>query len=180
MELTEKCNYEKILDEETPQAERIAEYLMGYGVTDVLDVGCGPGNYVKEMRKRGINAFGVDIDDRAINEEHCIISDITNEDPLHKYAVVLSLEVGEHIPEDKSWDYIRYIARCEPTMIMFSAALHGQGGDGHINCQNKSYWAARFRWYGYKYDPIATEDFVNYMRNGYHMGWLLQNVMIFN
>jgi len=34
--LTDPCDYDRILDEETPQAKRIASYLAGYNITRVL------------------------------------------------------------------------------------------------------------------------------------------------
>jgi hypothetical protein len=176
----EPCNYERILDEETPQAKRIAEYLYGYGVDKVLDVGCGPGNYVAAMNAIGIDATGVDVDRRCLQTPECHVTDITWDEPKFTAPVVLSLEVGEHIPADYSWHYIRYIAKCNPSMVLFSAAQPYQGGDGHINCQPKHYWCSRFEWLGYKYDNIATTDFLNFMRNGYHMGWLANNAMIFH
>jgi len=175
------CNYDGIISEETPQAERIARYLKESGFRNVLDVGCGPGIYVKAMRHLDIEANGVDIDPRAAKEANCHIEDIVNRSLCPSFCAhtVLSLEVGEHIPEDHSWDYIRYIRNCEPTTVIFSAAQPGQGGDGHINCQPPSYWCNRLNWYGFGYNPAATSHFVDYMRSGYHMGWLVNNVMIF-
>jgi len=177
--LTQPCNYDRILDEETPQAQRIARYLTGYNVTRVLDVGCGPANYVEALRDAGISAFGIDIDERCLRSVYCFCMDLTKEPCPIKSPVVLSLEVGEHIPAQYSKRYIEFIAEAEPSMVIFSAANHGQNGDGHINCHDKSYWATRFEWFGYTYDPIATQDFVDYMKDGYHLGWLVKNVMIF-
>lgn len=179
--LTHPCNFDGILNEETEQARRLARYFKGYGIGCVLDVGCGPGNYVAEMRKIGIQAYGVDIDPRCKDVPHCEVFDITAFDGIcGHFPVILSLEVGEHIPEHLSWRYIRFIAAHTPGMVVFSAAAPGQGGDGHINCQNKSYWAHRFERYGYEYDPMATHDIRNYMSQGYHLGWFAQNVMIFH
>ena len=177
--LTDPCDYDRILDEETPQAKRIASYLAGYNITRVLDVGCGPANYVEAMRDAGISAFGIDIDERCLRSVYCMCMDLTTADCPVQAPVVLSLEVGEHIPREHSKRYIEFIAQSGATMVVFSAARHGQTGEGHINCQDKSYWATRFEWCGYKYDPNATWDFIDYMKQGYHLGWLIQNVMIF-
>jgi hypothetical protein len=175
------CNYDGIIREETPQAERIARYFKERNWLNVLDVGCGPGIYVKAMRELGMNAHGVDIDPRAATAPFCTIEDIVVRAHMPWLCAnfVLSLEVGEHIPEKHSWDYIRYIRNCEPKLVVFSAAQPGQGGDGHINCQPRSYWCSRFNWHGYVYDAEQTARFVDYMKSGYHMGWLVNNVMIF-
>ena len=155
--LTHPCNYEGILNEETEQAKRLAKYLKEYGAQSVLDVGCGPGNYVQAMRDEGIMAWGVDIDPRCEAQPFCRILDITKQNENYiGFPVVLSLEVGEHIPEELSWKYIDFIAAAMPGMVIFSAARPGQGGDGHINCQNKSYWVHRFEKRGFRYDQFAT------------------------
>lgn len=180
--LTHPCNFEGIENEEQPQAERIAQFLFNCdSEQSVLDVGCGPGTYVREMRKLGMKAYGVDIDIRCLKTPHCEVVDIVNPPFLSIYEpdTVISLEVGEHIPAKDSWNYISYISYQGPKMVIFSAAAPGQGGDGHINCQNKSYWACRFERFGYTYDGKATEEFLQYLIAGPHMGWLRNNVMIF-
>lgn len=180
--LTHPCNFEGITHEEMPQAERIAEFLAGYDKKQVvLDVGCGPGIYVTKLREAGITAYGVDIDPRCEPVPHCYVVDITDRKlpRLFEPNTVISFEVGEHIPEEKSWDYIRYISIQNPSMVIFSAAAPGQGGDGHINCQNKSYWSHRFQRFGFNYDGKATEIFVDFLISGPHMGWLRNNAMVF-
>ena len=180
--LTHPCNYEGIDDEEREQARRLAIYFKSYGIMEVLDVGCGPGTYVDEFLKVDIHAMGIDIDPRCKQNAHCEVVDVTKEraDSFYKdIQMILSLEVGEHIPEEYSWKYVDYISQCNPGMVVFSAAKPGQGGDGHINCQEKSYWAHRFEKRGYAYDPVATDDIRKYMASGYHLGWFTQNVMIF-
>lgn len=181
--LTHPCNFEGITNEEQPQAERIAEFLYLCDPSQrVLDVGCGPGIYVTEMRKRGIQAFGVDIDPRCKSTPFCDVMDITKDNCLTIYEpkTVISLEVGEHIPPEHSWDYISFISGQCPSMVLFSAAAPGQSGDGHINCQNKSYWTRRFQRFGFQYDGQATEEFLQFLIAGPHMGWLRNNAMIFH
>ena len=172
------CNYERIVAEETPQAKQLAQYLLHAGISSVIDVGCGPGNYVAAINDAGIQAVGVDIDDRCLGTPGCTVCDITASAPPPAYQAVLSLEVGEHIPEGQAGDYIRYIAGCRPELLIFSAAQPGQGGDGHINCQPKHYWSKLLEGAGYEWDLEATEEFVLFMKAGPHMGWLVNNVML--
>ena len=63
--------------------------------------------------------------------------------------------------------------------IYFSAAHVGQGGSGHINCQPKQYWIDLFSFHGYEVDDEATKKFIDYLLEGYHMGWLVMNVVVF-
>jgi 2-polyprenyl-3-methyl-5-hydroxy-6-metoxy-1,4-benzoquinol methylase len=186
----EPVDFDAIVREERPQAERIAEYFatrMAKG-TRVLDVGCGPGIYVNAMRARGIEARGCDIDSRVPHgPDHFFQCDFRKGmsvtaalEKLGKWPeIVLSLEVGEHIEKRYADDYVRFINHVQPEGVFFSAARPGQGGIGHINCQFKHYWVALFHEVGFYYHPEATEDWLNFMRQGPHMGWLTQNGMVF-
>jgi SAM-dependent methyltransferase len=178
--------------EETPQAIRIAEWMrLKHKDASILDVGCGPGIYVKAMRDAGLNAFGVDNDERLVEGAFLKRIDVTTyfrgvpqtvKSPLFgDCSVILSLEVGEHLPSEKADDYVDFIrGSWEATeIIYFSAARPGQGGEGHINCQPKAYWVSKFHDAGYWLDPDATDEWLNWMRGGYHMGWLTQNGMVF-
>lgn len=179
----EPCDFAAIEREERPQAERLAWYLSAvHRGQKILDVGCAHGLYVEEMRKMGLQAYGVDNDPRLVESDFLFKQDITGDPHLPSECpidIVLSLEVGEHIPEELATLYVQFIAHQRPSLVYFSAARPGQGGQGHVNCQPKSYWTRRFAQSGYFVDPEATENWLGYMRNGYHMGWLVQNGILF-
>jgi SAM-dependent methyltransferase len=182
--MTEPCDFDTIVREETPQAERIAEYFADqYGSARVLDIGCGPGIYVTAMRAKSLDAYGIDQDDRMPKGLYFEKWDVTNIIPYHRlgdvFQLVLSLEVGEHIEEDLSDDYLLCIQSTGANVVYFSAARPLQGGHGHINCQPKSYWVKKFHRRGYWLDPDETDKWIGFMRQGYHMGWLLQNGLVF-
>ena len=176
----EPCDFDTISQEEFPQAVRIAEYLHARGARTICDVGCGPGIYVTAMRTFGLKAYGVDHDPRLPADAHFIRTDIASEmwkrEPVD---VTLSLEVGEHLPEDKADAYVRYLASTGCSTLYFSAARPGQGGHGHINCHPKSYWTRKLHAVGFYVDPDETDAWLGFMRGGYHMGWLTQNGMVF-
>jgi SAM-dependent methyltransferase len=182
---TEQQDWEAIEREERPQARRIAQYFrqidyesLGRPMPRIIDVGCGPGLYVEEMRRQGLAAYGVDNDPRLVESDWLHRGDITEEQP-NDFDVALSLEVGEHIPEVLSAHYIRFLAATGADFLYFSAARPGQGGIGHINCQPKSYWAMRLARRGFYFHHEETERWLGFMRDGYHMGWLTQNGMVF-
>ena len=108
-------------------------------------------------------------------------ADLTDPDtfPPGNFDIALSLEVGEHLPEVSSWDFITIIAKTFAHTVYFSAARPGQGGEGHINCQPKAYWVERFLSRGFWLDPDTTDEWLGFMRQGPHMGWLTQNGMVF-
>lgn len=143
----------------------------------ILDVGCGPGIYVQALRDQGFQADGVDIDPATPFDQVDVFSD----EFLHNYTgydLCLCLEVAEHISADRADEFVRRLTRVAPTVI-FSAAVPGQGGHGHINCQPKEYWEEKFNRLNFVQDTTRTQDFIEFMRQGYHMGWLVNNVQIF-
>jgi hypothetical protein len=55
----------------------------------------------------------------------------------------VSLEVAEHLREDSALDFIGSLTRAGD-VVMFSAAIPGQGGSNHVNEQWQSYWCDLF------------------------------------
>jgi hypothetical protein len=168
-----QIDFERIAREELPQAKRIAEWMKAHHPHGrIVDIGCGPGLYVNEMRALGLDAIGVDNDERLPNGPWFMRQDITDVEPPPLGTVVLSLEVGEHLPRDRSWRYVDYISSTGVGIVYFSAARPGQGGEGHINCQPKGFWLRLFTQYGFYFDYEATDEWLRYLRSGPHMGWL--------
>jgi SAM-dependent methyltransferase len=152
----------------------------------ILDVGCGPGIYVEQMLAQGLDAYGVDVERPPAESPRLQrLSVFDSSFPVRycgRFDLVLSLEVGEHLPGQLAFEYVRRLVDClSPSgrrTILFSAAHPGQGGDGHINCQPKAYWLDLFRFAGMSLDEIATEDMLRFMTDGPHMGWFRMNAMI--
>lgn len=180
--MIEPCDYEAIEREERPQAVRIAQYMHSVlpEAARIIDVGCGPGLYVEELRKHQFAALGVDNDPRLPKTSEFLSLDLAvSHWSRQPCDVVLSLEVGEHIHEQFARGYLRFIKSTGARLVYFSAARPGQGGHGHINCQPKAYWTRLFHDQGFYYDPDETNEWLGFMRAGYHMGWLTQNGMVF-
>lgn len=145
---------------------------------NIIDVGCGPGIYVKALQEAGINAEGVDIDPASPCTKIDIFSEEFRVNFFGKYDLALCLEVAEHLPERWADSLVDVLTNLAP-MVLFSAAIPGQGGHGHINCQYKSYWLNKFGEKNYVVDTDATEKLLNFMRGGQHMGWFIQNAVVF-
>lgn len=143
----------------------------------ILDVGCGPGIYVEALRQAGFTADGVDPDPACPYDQLSVFDDAFS-DKYKNYDLCLCLEVGEHLLEELADIFVARLVGTAPT-ILFSAALPGQGGHGHINCQPKEYWERKFAAHNYVLDTAATEQFRQFLLAGYHMGWLVNNVQIF-
>lgn len=181
--------YSQIEQEETPQAVRLAEYLTAkYSPESVIDLGCATGLYLKPFSSAS-RRVGVEQSFQAcyMGQVPILQDDITN--PMCRYGefdLVICLEVLEHIPADRASDAIKTIVSCLAPhgRIIFSAAIPGQGGEGHINCQPKEYWLTLFRnvhLFSDRYVDLSdgeTADLIDFMKSGYHMGWLTQNGMV--
>ena len=118
--------------------------------TSILDVGCGIGAWLEQYSKLGITDFyGVDgdyVDQRAlvIPQKNFSAQDISKPFDLgRKFDLVQCLEVAEHLPEPCSRTLIENITR-HGKIVVFSAAVPGQGGENHINEKPYEYWRNLF------------------------------------
>ena len=127
--------------------------VAGLQPKSMLDIGCGQGEWVEAFRQHGVFSIGVDIS--APEGEGYRRHDLT--EPLDlgwDYDMVLCLETGEHLPEDAA-DTLVETACWHSDTIVFSAAVLGQEGIGHINCQPHEYWHEKFQERGYRvYDSV--------------------------
>lgn len=116
----------------------------------VIDVGCGEGWWGITFEQHGFTAKGCD----GPWVEQPVISDFTvrnlETDSLNMGTadVAVCLEVAEHLTEERAKVLIGEL--CEAAdFVLFSAAIPGQTGAGHINCQWQSYWGDLFEAQGF-------------------------------
>ena len=134
----------------------------------IVDVGCGTGIWLREWDKQGISDY-LGIDGDYIREEQLVIA---KEKFLHanldkgfrlplKYELVVCLEVAEHIQPPAAKEFIASLC-ASGDVILFSAAIPGQGGLNHINEQYPHYWATLFKQHGFSpYDCIRERIWLN-------------------
>ncbi|MCU0446114.1 MAG: class I SAM-dependent methyltransferase [Microscillaceae bacterium] len=146
----------------------------------VLDVGCGIGTWLKVFQDYGIeDVTGIDGEyakpNLLINQEKFMAWDLGQPLQLNRqFDLVVSLEVAEHLPESVADTFVHNLIK-HGTIILFSAAIPGQGGSGHINEQWASYWHKKFKEYDYEfYDLIRP-----LVWNNENIGiWYRQNIFI--
>ena len=129
----------------------------------VIDVGCGLGTFLKvfkdEGAKRvlGLDGKWVDLSllKKNISTSEFIVADLEKEININEqFDLAISLEVAEHISEDAADQFIRSLTKLSK-VVLFSAAVPGQKGYGHINEQWPDYWRKKFASYDYDfYDVI--------------------------
>lgn len=147
----------------------------------VLDVGCGLGTWLKVCMDHGIDdAVGVDGDyvERelmVIGDNNFITHDLKKPFNLNrKFDLAICLEVAEHLPESSADDFVESLVKHADT-ILFSAAIKGQDGYKHINCQWFPYWQEKFAKYGFKfYDALRGKIWWN----DEVFTWYKQNIFI--
>lgn len=133
----------------------------------VADVGCGRGAFLKLFHEAGCEVWGTD--GAPVKEAGLVISrslflEQDFRDGLRipiKRDVILCLEVVEHLPADVADDVVRSICRSGATHIVFSGAIPGQGGTGHINERPVAYWVSKFREQGRNVDSLSTDFLLN-------------------
>lgn len=138
-------------------AEQVLPILFEvYKPASILDVGCGLGNWIQVAKKMGINDItGVDGSyvNRSllkINVEEFVEKNLTEPFDLgRKFDLAICLEVAEHLPESSANGLIQSLT-LHADVIMFSAALPGQGGQNHINEQWPKYWQKIFNNHGFE------------------------------
>lgn len=135
-----------------------------YHPKSVLDVGCGLGSWIKVCQDDfnvdicGIDGPWLDKELLYVSEEKILIKDLTKEIQLNKkYNMVISLEVAEHIDQLYTHNFIKTLIN-HSDIILFSAAIPGQGGMNHLNEQEFNYWIDIFASHGYEaYDFVRPK-----------------------
>jgi SAM-dependent methyltransferase len=148
----------------------------------VVDVGCGNGVWLAAFHRAGVQDFlGLDGDyiDRGslqIPSERFHSVDLAK--PFRtdrRFDLAVSLEVGEHLPAAAADDFVASVAALSDA-VLFSAAVPGQGGVGHINEQWPSYWKTKFERLGYTaFDAVRPRIWLN----PDVLYWYAQNILLF-
>ncbi|WP_292290424.1 methyltransferase domain-containing protein [Marivita sp.] len=121
----------------------------------LVDVGCGSGAWAKAASDWGTDdVLGIDgpwvaQETLRIPVENFVAADIGQ--PLglgRRFDLALCLEAAEHLPESAAETLVGNLTALSP-VILFSAALPGQGGEGHVNEALPSYWCRHFEAKGY-------------------------------
>jgi SAM-dependent methyltransferase len=148
----------------------------------VVDVGCGTGTWLAVFAEHevadyiGIDGDYVDRSQLLIPPERFVGRDLTKSVELdRRFDLAVSLEVAEHLPEVSARVLVGSLVRLAP-VVLFSAAVPGQGGTHHVNEQWPSYWASLFA--EHKFVPL---DLVRprIWRNEEVAWWYAQNTLIF-
>jgi SAM-dependent methyltransferase len=152
----------------------------------VLDVGCGSGAFAAEFRHRGRIAAGCERSCRGIALARmqgvpCVPFDLRQSPPAQvtgPFDLVYCFEVAEHLPPILGKALVQFLSALCP-LVVFSAAIPGQGGIGHINEQPVGYWMALFEAQGFFLAHEETETLREEFRSRNADFWFFQNSCVF-
>ena len=144
----------------------------------VIDIGCGDGSYTKHLKKAGIRCVGYDGSPLTpeITGGLCKVADFSQPQNFGEFDLVLSLEVGEHIPIEFEQIFIDNLCRHTKGEIILSWAIEGQPGVGHVNCRNNDYVIAEMGKRGFELMPGATK----HLRINSSLPWFKNTLMYFS
>jgi len=138
-------------------AERILEIVFEYmKPQSVVDVGCGVGTWLDVCRRHSVKeVLGIDgnhIDPSLLQIPPNSFRTFDLSQPLdlgRRFDLAISLEVAEHLPNTAAGLFVQTLTSLSH-VVLFSAAIPGQGGFQHVNEQWPSYWVKLFEEYGYQ------------------------------
>jgi SAM-dependent methyltransferase len=148
-----------------------------------IDVGSGVGTWVAELLRLGVDAIGIDgdwvRDDMlaipADRFRRANLETLTPEMVGRTFDLAISLEVAEHLSPAASERFVELLTRVAP-VVLFSAAIPGQGGTHHVNERWQSFWGELFVKRGFHpFDTLRPRV----RGNGEVDWWYRQNVVMY-
>ena len=130
----------------------------------ILDAGCAMGFLVEALRSRGVDAFGVDVSEYAIQQVHqdvrpyCWVGQVTEALP-RRYDLIVCIETLEHMTAAEATSAIANF--CQHTNdILFSSSPFDYKEATHLNVQPPEYWAELFARHGFFRDVDFDASFI--------------------
>lgn len=152
----------------------------GHPVRSVVDVGCGEGVWAAEFAKHVDHVVGIDgeyVDPERVQIENFVQRNLELRMPSVPSDLAISLEVAEHLTPGRAASFIAELTEQAP-VVLFSAAIPGQGGTGHINEQWPAYWDEFFTSVGYAATGALRWLFWEQGARGEIENWYCQNLLL--
>lgn len=135
----------------------------------LLDIGCGSGHWTAALAKIAPDLDYIGIEHPESPDDGIFIDrtkfyrhDLSRPFDLgRRFDLALCLEVAEHLPAASAEGLVQSITH-HTDEVIFSAAIPGQGGHGHVNLQWPGYWIELFAKKGFRFfdviRPIIWEN----------------------
>jgi hypothetical protein len=123
---------------------------------NIIDIGGGAGAWLLSANQLGVGELtlveGDWINETTLNTKIFSIdnSDLENAIPKYdeKFEMCICVEVAEHLSPSRAESFVEELTGLSDR-IVFSAAIPGQGGHGHLNEQLQSFWIGLFEKHGF-------------------------------
>lgn len=116
----------------------------------VADIGCGTGNWLQVWQEQGVKDIagfdGSYIELPALKIDPVFFHAVNLEEPLkvnRRFDLAQCLEVAEHLQPSAAATLVYSLCQISD-VVLFSAAIPGQGGTSHLNEQYPDYWIQLF------------------------------------
>ncbi len=175
--------YNALTDDSARSAAKVVPMIIDlFHPSSVLDVGCGTGTWLAEFVRHGVDdIIGVDggfadtAQLRIRGEQFRRVELEEGFDLNRTFDLVVSLEVAEHLSPAAADRFVESLCR-HSDRVVFSAAIPGQFGLNHVNCQWQDYWSGLFEQRGFSYfDELRWRTW----GEGDIAAYYRQNIMIF-
>jgi SAM-dependent methyltransferase len=153
-----------------------------YRPASVIDFGCGVGSWLYAAEKLGVGSL-IGLDGPWVDRAQLLTPAIdfhtvdfsTLSHVEQSCDLAISVEVAEHLDQACADRFVALLAG-SADLVVFGAAVPGQGGTNHINEQWQSYWIEKFSVQGFRcidyFRPTLWDDTdVEY--------WYRQNTFLF-
>jgi hypothetical protein len=157
----------------------ICDFLKEKKEKNIYDFGCGMGNYLNDLHKQGFKKLiGIEAEPPKTDYEFEILSkNLAHPFSLEEKGIVISLEVGEHIPKEYQNNYLDNITNnCSEYLIM-SWAVKNQGGRGHFNELDNQEIIPEIEKRGFIYLKQESNEVRNVIEDS--CSWFRNTLMIF-
>lgn len=151
--------------------DNIAEKIINnFHPKTVLDMGCAFGYLVSALRKKGVEAYGIDISEYAINNAEksikpyvknmSALDELPDDFPKH-FDLVISIEMIEHLYEEDGLKVIdKMVSYADKVLI--SSTDDDYDDVTHVNVQKKEYWVDKFAKKGFLRNLDIDTTFISY------------------
>lgn len=159
-------------------ASALGDFFQKEKASSIADFGCGTGDYIWTLRKRGLTVEGYDGNPATpkLTNGAAEVVDLSQPVELKKrFDWIMSIEVGQQIPKEFQNNFLENIHKHCTKGVILSWAVKGQGGYGHLNQQNNEVIKKLMADYGFTND-LETE---NALRKSGSASWLKQTLMVF-
>jgi 2-polyprenyl-3-methyl-5-hydroxy-6-metoxy-1,4-benzoquinol methylase len=143
-------------------ADRI---IMDLQPASVLDAGCSRGYLLKSLRQRGVEAWGIDGSEDAIqnaipeSQAFCYIGSLVDPFPHPHYDLIICIDTIEHYSPEEAIRAVENLCLHSDNILLSCIPIE-YGNSTILNAQPPGYWASLFSGFGFIHDINFDASFI--------------------